>query len=41
MEYRMRPISPDLVVDISVEYDNLERRKDESVSLRYSFAVEP
>jgi len=41
MEYRMRPISPDLVVDLSVEYDNLERKRDESVSLRYSFAVEP
>jgi hypothetical protein len=41
MEYRMRPISRDLVVDFSVEYDNLERRRDESVSLKYTFALQP
>jgi hypothetical protein len=41
IEYRMRPLSPDLVVDFSVEYDNLERKRDESVGLKYTFALEP
>lgn len=41
LEYRMEPISPDLVLDLGVEYDEAERRRDESVSLKYSFALEP
>ncbi|MFH1011296.1 MAG: translocation/assembly module TamB domain-containing protein [bacterium] len=41
IEYRIRPLSPDLVVDFSVEYDNLERKRDESVALKYSFVLEP
>ncbi len=41
MEFRMRPISRDLVMDFSIEYDDLERKQDESVSLKYVFALEP
>ncbi|MBU1707710.1 translocation/assembly module TamB, partial [bacterium] len=41
MEFRMRPISRDLVMDFSFEYDDLERKQDESVSLKYVFALEP
>jgi hypothetical protein len=41
LEYRMEPISRDLVLDFAVEYDEAERRRDESVSLKYSFALEP
>ncbi|MBU1982873.1 translocation/assembly module TamB domain-containing protein [bacterium] len=41
LEYRMNPLSRDLVLDFAVEYDEVERRRDESVSLKYSFALEP
>jgi hypothetical protein len=41
MEFRMRPISRDLVMDFSIEYDDLERKQDESVSLKYVFALDP
>lgn len=41
LEYRIKPISPDLLLDFAVEYDEFERRRDESVSLKYSFALEP
>ena len=41
LEYRIKPVSPDLVLDFAVEYDEFERRRDESVSLKYSFALEP
>jgi hypothetical protein len=41
VEYRIKPLSPDLVLDFAVEYDEFERRRDESVSLKYSFALEP
>lgn len=41
LEYRMKPLSRDLVVDLAVEYDEVERKRDESVSLKYSFALEP
>ncbi|MFZ5434141.1 MAG: translocation/assembly module TamB domain-containing protein [Calditrichota bacterium] len=41
LEYRMEPLSRDLVVDFAVEYDEVERKRDESISLKYSFALEP
>ena len=41
LEYRIKPLSPDLVLDFAVEYDEFERKRDESVSLKYSFALEP
>jgi hypothetical protein len=41
LEYRIKPLSPDLVVDFAVEYDEFERKRDESVSLKYSFPLEP
>jgi len=41
VEYRMNPLSRDLVLDFAVEYDEIERQRDESVSLKYSFALEP
>jgi hypothetical protein len=41
LEYRMQPFSPDLVLDLAVQYDAVERKRDESVSLKYSFALEP
>ncbi|MDD5087258.1 MAG: translocation/assembly module TamB domain-containing protein [bacterium] len=40
-EYRMNPLSRDLVLDFAVEYDEIERRRDESISLKYSFVLEP
>jgi hypothetical protein len=40
LEYRIYPLSRDLVLDLAVEYDEVERRRDESVSLKYSFALE-
>ncbi len=36
IEYRLRPISPNLVLDFSYEYDSLERLRDRAVKLRYS-----
>jgi hypothetical protein len=41
LEYRINPLSRDLVLDLAVEYDEVERRRDESVSLKYFFALEP
>ncbi len=41
LEYRIKPVSPDLLLDFAVEYDEFERRRDESISLKYSFALEP
>jgi hypothetical protein len=41
LEYRMNPVSRDLVLDLAVEYDEIERRRDESVSVKYFFALEP
>ena len=41
LEYRILPLSRDLVLDLAVEYDEVERKRDESVSLKYSFALEP
>jgi hypothetical protein len=41
LEYRIYPLSRDLVLDLAVEYDEVERKRDESVSLKYSFALEP
>jgi hypothetical protein len=40
-EYRINPLSRDLVLDLAVQYDELVRRRDESVSLKYSFPLEP
>ncbi len=40
IEYRIDPVSRDLVLDCAVEYDEVERRRDESISLKYSFALE-
>jgi hypothetical protein len=36
IEYRLRPISPNLVLDFSYEYDSLEKLRDRAVKLRYS-----
>jgi hypothetical protein len=41
LEYRILPLSRDLVLDLAVEYDEVERKRDESISLKYSFALEP
>ncbi|MBI5059077.1 translocation/assembly module TamB domain-containing protein [candidate division KSB1 bacterium] len=41
IEYRIKPLSRDLVLDLAVEYDEAERKRDESVSLKYSFVLEP
>lgn len=41
LEYRIEPLSRDLVLDFAVEYDEVQRRRDESVSLKYSFPLEP
>lgn len=41
VEYRMNPLSRDLVLDFAIEYDEIERQRDESISLKYSFALEP
>jgi hypothetical protein len=41
LEYRINPLSRDLVLDLAVEYDEIERKRDESVSLKYTFALEP
>jgi hypothetical protein len=41
VEYRINPLSRDLVLDLAVEYDEAERKRDESVSLKYSFVLEP
>jgi hypothetical protein len=41
LEYRINPLSRDLVLDFAVEYDEVIRRRDESVSLKYFFALEP
>jgi hypothetical protein len=39
MEYRMKPLSPYLVLDLTYEYDDLDRRSDRAVLLRYSFGL--
>jgi hypothetical protein len=39
VEYRMKPISPYLVLDLTYEYDNLDRRADQGILLRYSFRL--
>jgi hypothetical protein len=41
IEYRIKPLSRDLVLDLAVEYDAVERKQDESISLKYSFTLEP
>ncbi|RQV93406.1 hypothetical protein EH220_08250 [bacterium] len=41
LELRMDPLARDLVLDFAVEYDEIERRRDESVALKYSFTLEP
>jgi hypothetical protein len=41
LEYRIHPLSRDLVLDLAVEYDEVVRKRDESVSLKYSFPLEP
>ena len=41
LELRMDPVAKDLVLDFAVEYDEIERRRDESVALKYSFTLEP
>jgi hypothetical protein len=41
LEYRMKPLSRDLVLDFAVEYDAVERRRDETVAVKYSFPLEP
>lgn len=40
LEYRMQPLSPDLVLDFAVEYDEIQRRRDEAILLKYSFPLE-
>jgi hypothetical protein len=37
----MKPLSRDLVLDFAVEYDAVERRRDETVAVKYSFPLEP
>ena len=39
VEYRMKPISPYLILDLTYEYDNLDRRADQGILLRYSFRL--
>jgi hypothetical protein len=39
VEYRMKPLSPYLVLDLTYEYDNLVRRSDQGVLIRYSFSL--
>jgi hypothetical protein len=39
VEYRIKPLSPYLVLDLAYEYDDLDRRSDRSVQLRYSFGL--
>jgi hypothetical protein len=41
LELRMDPLARDLVLDFAVEYDEIERRRDESVAVKYSFTLEP
>jgi hypothetical protein len=41
LELRMDPLARDLVLDFAIEYDEIERRRDESVALKYSFTLEP
>lgn len=40
LEYRIKPLSTDLVLDFAVEYDEIQRRRDEAVLLKYSFPLE-
>ncbi|MBU1651740.1 hypothetical protein KKA00_05945, partial [bacterium] len=35
LEYRLRPISPNLVLDLGYEYDSLEQLRDRDINLRY------
>jgi len=37
LDYRIRPVSGNLILTFGYEYDSLERLKDRSVALRYSF----
>ena len=39
VEYRIKPFSPNLVLDLVYEYDDLDRRSDRSIQLRYSFGL--
>ncbi len=39
LEYRMKPLSPYLVLDLTYEYDNLDRLSDQGILLRYSFRL--
>jgi hypothetical protein len=39
LEYRMMPLSPYLVLDLSYQYDNLVRQSDQGILLRYSFIL--
>ena len=39
VEYRMKPLSPYLILDLTYEYDNLDRRADQGILLRYSFRL--
>ena len=41
LQYRIQPLSRDLVLDLGVELDEIVHRQDESISLKYSFALEP
>ncbi|MCC6476007.1 hypothetical protein IT157_03045 [bacterium] len=41
LQYRVEPVSPDFLIDFAVEYDEANRRRDESISLKYSFTLEP
>ena len=36
-DYRIRPVSGNLVLTFGYEYDSLERLKDRMVALRYTF----
>ncbi len=37
LDYSIRPISGNLILNLGYEYDSLEQKEDKSVSLRYSF----
>jgi len=39
VEYRMEPLSPYLVLDLAYQYDNLDRRSNPGILLRYSFGL--
>jgi len=39
VEYRMEPLSPYLVLDVAYQYDNLDRRSNPGILLRYSFGL--